>query len=202
MPSGLPSCSNYNIPSYRGQNNSQIQCACGAASGGAVWGTDIYTDDSDVCTAAVHAGVIPASGGNVTLTIRPGQGSYTGTTRNGFSTYSYGAWDGSYSFGGGGAPPPECSTVNVMAYRGQNGTQLRCNCSTVPYGASVWGSDLYTDDSNVCVAAAHMGVITSSGGGVLITIYPGQSYYIGSTRNGINTYPYGAWSGSFSVRWP
>ncbi|WP_368667771.1 MULTISPECIES: LCCL domain-containing protein [Corallococcus] len=47
------SCSSYNILSYRGQNGTQIRCGCGAVGAGAVWGTDLYTDDSSVCVAAV-----------------------------------------------------------------------------------------------------------------------------------------------------
>ncbi|WP_237079842.1 LCCL domain-containing protein [Myxococcus xanthus] len=65
--------------------------------GASVWGTDLYTDDSDVCAAAVHAGAIPATGGQVSVTIQPAQGSYASTTRNGVTTYSYGYWSGSIS---------------------------------------------------------------------------------------------------------
>ncbi|WP_368671292.1 LCCL domain-containing protein [Corallococcus exiguus] len=91
------SCSSYNILSYRGQNGTQIRCGCGAVGAGAVWGTDLYTDDSSVCVAAVHAGAITTAGGTVVVAIQPGQASYTGTTRNGITTLSYGAWSGSFS---------------------------------------------------------------------------------------------------------
>ena len=64
-----------------------------------VWGTDVYTDDSSICTAAVHAGLITAVGGGViTIEIRPGQAGYSGSARNGVSTGGYGAWHGSYVF--------------------------------------------------------------------------------------------------------
>ena len=40
-----------------------------------IYGTDVYTDDSSVCTAAVHDGKITiADGGTVTVEIRPGAG--------------------------------------------------------------------------------------------------------------------------------
>ena len=66
---------------------------------GAVWGTDIYTDDSSICTAAVHAGLITLpDGGDVTIELRPGEGSYTDSTRNGITSLSYAAWDWSYVF--------------------------------------------------------------------------------------------------------
>ena len=62
-----------------------------------VWGTDVYTDDSSICTAAVHAGKITrTAGGQVTIEIRPGQASYIGTIRNGVATIDYGSWGGSF----------------------------------------------------------------------------------------------------------
>ncbi len=62
-----------------------------------VWGSDVYTDDSSVCTAGVHTGVITLEdGGRVTVEMRPGQDSYDASERNGIETQSYPAWDGSY----------------------------------------------------------------------------------------------------------
>lgn len=68
-------------------------------SAGSVWGTDIYTYDSSVCTAAVHVGLISfAQGGVVTVVLMPGQASYAGSTRNGVTSRSYGPWSGSFVF--------------------------------------------------------------------------------------------------------
>ena len=63
-----------------------------------VRGTDVYTDSSELCAAAIHAGVMTVAGGVVTIEIRPGAASYTGSTRNGISSFSSGAWPGSYVF--------------------------------------------------------------------------------------------------------
>ena len=64
-----------------------------------VWGTDTYTDDSSVCSAAVHAGLITAEqGGTVTIRIKPGQAFYEGSDRNGVSSQDYGPWDRSFIF--------------------------------------------------------------------------------------------------------
>lgn len=64
-----------------------------------VWGTDVYTDDSSICTAAVHAGQInQTQGGIVTIGILPGRPSYYGSTRNGVTSMDYNSWPGSYSF--------------------------------------------------------------------------------------------------------
>jgi len=66
---------------------------------GDVWGTTIYTDDSSVCTAAVHAGVITErNGGTVTIIVRPGQSSYLGSLQNGVESQPYGGWGGSFTF--------------------------------------------------------------------------------------------------------
>lgn len=64
-----------------------------------VWGTDIYTDDSSICTAAVHAGKITrAAGGVVTILILGPADVYVGSTRNGVESLDYGQWLGSFSF--------------------------------------------------------------------------------------------------------
>ncbi|WP_141325990.1 M57 family metalloprotease [Myxococcus sp. AB025B] len=194
---GVAACSTYSFTSYRGQNGTQIRCSCPATSSGTVWGTDIYTDDSNACAAAVHAGAIPSSGGTVTVVIQPGQGSYAASTRNGITTLSYGAWPGSFTFTNT-TPVQACSTYDFTSYRGQNGTQIRCSCPATTSGV-VWGTDIYTDDSNACAAGVHAGAIASSGGTMTVTIRPGQSSYTASTRNGITTLSYGAWAGSFST---
>jgi hypothetical protein len=64
-----------------------------------IWGTDIYTHDSSICTAAVHSGLITArDGGQVIIQIEPRQEFYQGTFRNGIESRSYGKYDGSFSF--------------------------------------------------------------------------------------------------------
>jgi hypothetical protein len=62
-----------------------------------VWGTDVYTVDSSICTAAVHAGKFTReSGGPVEIELRPGESSYEGTTRNGVKTNDYGNYGSSF----------------------------------------------------------------------------------------------------------
>lgn len=70
----------------------------GATTGGNVWGTNIYTDDSSIGMAAVHSGVL-ASGQTalVTVTILGAQSSFAGSSRNGVTSSSFGYWQGSYS---------------------------------------------------------------------------------------------------------
>jgi hypothetical protein len=83
----------------------------------------------------VHAGKITDSkGGNVSIEIRSGQASYKGSTRNGVTSFDYGAWPGSFSVGaatGAGPPPTGSSTGTVLV----NGSPF--SGGTIPYGSTV-----------------------------------------------------------------
>lgn len=83
-----------------GDPNASIACSCdGAAANGVIYGTLIYTSDSDICTAAVHAGQ-SAGGGVVKLQGAAGCQSYQASTRNGVSSNSWSSWDSSFYFPG------------------------------------------------------------------------------------------------------
>jgi hypothetical protein len=72
-----------NLVQYRGQNGTVLIFQVVGAVNRSVYGTDIYTDDSDLSSAAVHANVLkPGQSGLVKVTILPGQDSYLSTTRN------------------------------------------------------------------------------------------------------------------------
>ncbi|MET0403858.1 MAG: RICIN domain-containing protein, partial [Cystobacter sp.] len=97
----LAECASYDFKTFRDQVGKQVSCRCAQVGGGSVWGTDTYTDDSNVCAAAVYGGIIPAnfsSGGEaVKVTIQAGQPSYAAGTRRGITAKSYGSWPGSFS---------------------------------------------------------------------------------------------------------
>jgi hypothetical protein len=64
---------------------------------GHVWGTDIYSDDSSVAAAAVHAGLLRSGEkGLVRVILMPGQASYSGSERHGVKSESFGQWPGSF----------------------------------------------------------------------------------------------------------
>lgn len=74
-------------------------CGSGIGQTDSIWGTDLYTSDSSICTAAVHAGRITlAGGGVVNIQMKPGAASYLGSTRHGITSQSYGTWSGSFIF--------------------------------------------------------------------------------------------------------
>jgi hypothetical protein len=189
--------------SHRGQNGQRFRYTCHA--GGPLykaWGTDVYTDDSSVCTAAVHAGLITLNtGGSVVIEIRPGQDSYVGYLRNGVRTGSYDRWSGSFVFTGERAVNGTQTTTNwdttASNHRGQNGQRFTYICPANGSPHNVWGTGIYTDDSSVCTAAVHHGLIGLNGGTVAIEIRPGQSSYRGSYNHDVQSQKYGAFSGSF-----
>jgi hypothetical protein len=71
----------------------------GNTGGGAIWGTNIYTNDSYIPKAAVHAGIVTAGQTKeVYIKIVEGQNDYPSTTQNGVTSDSWGAWGLSYQF--------------------------------------------------------------------------------------------------------
>ena len=179
-----------------------FSCRCDADSmlEGAVWGSDVYTDDSSLCRAAVHVGVIPPAGGTLTVIREAGRPLYVGSLRNGIKSSDYGAYSDSIRFVGAPAPVPGPQPCPVRLSINRNlPTPFTCRCDAVSSGA-VWGSDVYTDDSNLCVAAVHFGAIPATGGTVTVTREAGRQLYTGSRRNGVKSSDYGAYSDSIRIQ--
>ena len=185
---------------FQGQDTETLDCRCDATlMDGPVWGTDIYTSDSTLCAAAQHAGQIGPDGGDVTVYAAPGLNGYAGTSRNGIESLDYGPWEGSFTFVAGsgstaasGVPCP----ANFVELRGTI-EPLVCDCAPGQTGGTVWGTGPYTDDSAICVAAVHAGVVGPQGGTVTVVATPGLEAYEGSTQNGVTTTSYGEWPHSF-----
>jgi hypothetical protein len=199
-----------NLTDYRGQEGQTYYFSVTGSTQGSLWGTDIYTDDSSLATVAVHAGVLlEGQVGVVKVTILAGQSSYHGTTRNGVTSVDYSDWYGSYRVESVSKTDPSSISVsafpdpgNLTDYRGNDMDPILFQVTGSTEG-SVWGTDVYTDDSSLATAAVHAGILAEGENGVVIvTILPGRSGYTGSTRNGVTTYDYGSWYGSYSVGEP
>jgi hypothetical protein len=84
----------------RGMNGERYSFACpsGKPQPSRVAGSGPYTDDSSICSAAVHAGALHAKdGGEVTIEIRPGQSTYPSSEQNYIASTSYDhAWSGGF----------------------------------------------------------------------------------------------------------
>jgi hypothetical protein len=192
----------------RGQNGKSFVFEVTGRNGGG-WGTDVYTDDTSIASAAVHAGLLQVGQkGAIKVTILPGQQAYTGSTRNGVTMGDWGPYGGSYkvelmkgrrvradAVKPGAMPNPGTMTN----FRGQIGKSFLFEV-TGAQGGTVWGSGIYTDDSSIATAAVHAGVLKVGQKAVIkVTVAPGQQQYNGSMQNGITTHDYEAWGGSYTV---
>jgi hypothetical protein len=155
-----------------GSAGSSFTALCQAnGGGGKIWGTDVYTDDSSICLAAVHAGVITPEGGLVLVTIRESQAAYEASTRNGVSSRSYGYWARSFEVSppgesaqaaredaAGAAAEPACQTylANMVAY--QNGEHGYCVVHDSRWEVVERGSENVTIQIPAAGAPERMGV--------------------------------------------
>jgi hypothetical protein len=222
------------LTQYRGRNGQTMTFVInGDANAGTVWGGDfgVYTDDSALAAAAVHAGVLKnGQRGTVRVTILPGRDSYPAISRNGVESSKWESWGGSYKIEGAGevVPPPAIpqpavpmpgtvppkfgsrtdypvdntdptTTPNLSNFRGQNNAIIYVQVTGTTEG-SVWGSDVYTDDSTLGAAAVHAGLLKPGEKALLkVKILPGRAEYSGCERNGVTSRPYAEWGGSFSL---
>jgi hypothetical protein len=179
-------------------------CVCTAAAvetEAPLWGVDIYSDDSSICRAARHAGVVTPGGGTVRVTPLGPQQSFAGAERHGITSQRYGQFPRAFSVAASEARSSvdldQCPT-NFQAYRTRGGA-LSCICAGEQTTAgTVWGTDVYTDDSAICRAAVHAGAIPATGGPVRLHTVRGRQSYAGSARNGVRTEGFGAWQGAFA----
>jgi hypothetical protein len=66
---------------------------------GPVWGTDIYTGDSSVCTAAVHAGLIkPGDTAVLRVVVVEAPERFDGSLRHGVTSHEFGRYGTAFRF--------------------------------------------------------------------------------------------------------
>jgi hypothetical protein len=181
----------------------RLTFVCPAGDGRAsVYGTDVYTAESGVCAAAVHAGVLRlGQSGVVTLVFGGEAESFRGSARNGVTTQSYGRWPYTYTFASDGAP----GRVSWTTVWSQIPTDffepvsVECPAGGKP-GGPIWGTGTYTKDSTICVAGVHAGVISAEKGGVVtVKRVPGLRDYPGTERFGVVSTSYGPYADAFTV---
>lgn len=191
----------------------QVTCPAGGTPG-SIWGTGTYTSDSSICGAAQHYGWLPpGSGGVVSYRTVPGQAAYQGSSQNGITTSDYGSWSLSFQITGVspipgvGAPVSAqgitwTTTLDQLGYSGNSGSSYRFACPGAGSTSStIWGTDLYTSDSAICVAATHRGLIQPGVGGVVNVLVLGyQPAYSGTSRNGVTSQAYPEWPTSYTFQ--
>ncbi len=167
-------------------------CSCAPGAGGSVWGSGPYTSDSSICAAARHAGAIGEAGGPVTAVAAPGAASYAGSIQNGITSRDWGSYPTSFEI----LPPaPDIAECGRFP---EDEAGVTCFCAPGAETGSVWGSDPYTVDSDICSAAIHAALIDHDGGVVTVLRVMGLERYSGSEFNGISTRDWGSYSSSFT----
>jgi hypothetical protein len=92
--------------------------------------------------------------------------------------------------------------VNLVEFRNQIGKKLKFRITGTRSG-NVWGTDVYSDDSNLGAAAVHGGLLrVGETQEISISILPGRPSYKGTTRNGVTSKDLGQGSGSFRLDYP
>ena len=198
-----------NLSSYRGQNGISLAFKVTGKLGGGIWGgsDNIYTDDSSLSTAVVHAGVIGVGEtAIVKVTILPGQESYPSINRNGVTSQKYGSYAGSYQITGkeSGTLTSDAqlapSDGKLTIFRGRVG-EFTFQVTGKTTGR-IWGGydNIYTDDSDIATAAVHAGVIKAGQtGNVKVRFLGGFESYPSIDRNGVTSNNYGSYAGSYQI---
>ena len=195
---GLPECSRFPLA------EATYTCACPAGPArGSVWGSGPYTADSDICTAARHAGMITDDGGPVMAIRLDGMAEYPASERNGVQTSRWGRYDTSFmvapaTAAAAPAEPAEPAGPTACSTLGPD-VETRCTCEANGTNGAIWGAGPYTADSDLCTAARHSGAIGLAGGEISVIRVPGLTAYKSSERNGIASMEWGQYGESFIV---
>lgn len=181
------------------------KCMRGTRSDTQIHGTDSYSSDSPVCTAAAHAGKIGDDGGIVTIQLNPGVESYVGSDQNGVTSADRPATKRSFVFVDEASLEAANQTLlssapnlkwdskftgTGFAHKQLTGQRFTFRCPSVQGELryrSIIGTDRYAFSSMICRAAVHAGKMTMSGGFVTVELGTGGKKLIGSIRNGIES---------------
>lgn len=202
------------LTAWRSQVGDVLMFEVVGSKSGSIWGTGVYTHDSNLATAAVHAGVLKVNEkGIVKVTILPAQSSFPATGQFGVASSS---WSGSvYDCYKVERARPEESVLpggkvvlhkeirpapaNLQGYRDQVGHAFLFEV-TGDTVFSIYGTEIYSDDSRLSTAAVHAGcVVDGRKALVKVTILGPQEKFTSSGRNGVISTTWGPSSGSYKV---
>jgi hypothetical protein len=96
--SGAPLIAPANLSGVQATTGQTLVFRVTGSTEGTVWGSDVYTDDSSIGAAAVHAGLLrPGETGTLMLTVQNGYPAYSASSRNGIESENYGEWQRSFT---------------------------------------------------------------------------------------------------------
>jgi thiol-disulfide isomerase/thioredoxin len=181
----------------------QVTLRVTGRSGGPIWGDSMYTLDSDLGTAAVHAGLLRiGEPGRIKVWVVPPPPSFGEASRHGILSRKWGPFRAAMVLQAVSKPTasarlPCCPPVNRNAVGdlpvGRSKTVMVTGSDKGP----VWGTDTYTGDSRLEVAAVHAGLLqVGQRGEVVVTRTNPPDRFEGSVRNGVRS---GSWGRYFSA---
>ncbi|MEZ6056037.1 MAG: LCCL domain-containing protein [Planctomycetaceae bacterium] len=182
---------------YRGRHQEiHFQEVTGSTSG-SVWGSGPYTDDSSLAAAAVHSGHLAVGEKRVVaFRVLPDAGTYQGSTAHDITTMDYAGYLGAFEILGAAIREEDFSATGQP-----KGTETVDVFVTGRTSGFVWGSSVYTNDSDLGTAAVHAGLLKPGESAIIqVELLSGRESYDSTTQNGISTRPYGSWSGSIVLR--
>jgi hypothetical protein len=156
-----------------------------------VFGSFIYHPLSSICSSAVHAGNLEEEGGYILVEKVQGKEIYNGSVGS-YDKISSTFSKSKISFKTKKAiPPTKISCTDTPAVSPFNtatvGTKFVVIC---PKKCSenklfIYGTEVYSDQSPICLAGFHSGVMNDRGGELEFIIESGQNFYKGSKSFGI-----------------
>lgn len=131
----------------RAREPQALTCRClGREQYLSIWGSNPYRSGSAICNAAIHAGVLPASGMGMVRVVPTGRGAAAlGTTRNGIASGNWDfGFDNAFTVAAGGADPDDAlpadprwmsetfdTELGPMVLTNGRGTYGRSNAGTI-----------------------------------------------------------------------
>ena len=179
---------------------------------GSIYGSNIYYYNSYIGKAAMHMGLLE-EGQKETLyikVVKNEENYYQGSVSNGVESLDYVTNGYGFVFTSSSGSEikkefPVIPDTNEFEKFPQTSTSpsgtvgdVRTISVTGTTSGSVWGTNVYTTDSNVSKAATHMGLVkVGETKSVYVKTINGQSSYTGSTKNGVTTSNWNSYPKSF-----
>ncbi|XP_078720282.1 cysteine-rich secretory protein LCCL domain-containing 2-like [Lampetra fluviatilis] len=189
--SQLVSCDAKFRDKCKGSTCNRYECPPSCLQGsGKVFGTLFYEVSSSICRAALHYGILDDEGGWVDITRQGRKPFFIKSQRNGVQALSKHKASNAFSYSAVSVKSVDCSTTvaQLCPYKKSSPhcPRMYCRPGCVNAESDVYGSKVYADNSSICRAAIHAGVITNSQGGYVDVMPVDKKNHYGSThQNGI-----------------
>lgn len=182
----------------------QVTTSVTGRNTGPLWGDSVYTLDSDLGTAAVHAGLVQVGETKrIRVWVVPPPASFAGASRNGVQSRQWGPYHAAFVMQAAPSPAvPRCGPMSQSAgilSRLEEGESATLPITGSDRGA-LWGTDRYTGDSSLEAAAVHSGALrVGERATVIVTRVPPLERYEASYRNGLQSSAWGAYPTCFTI---